>query len=114
MIAPVSSTSPSVRNATDEAAAKLRLEAAKPAPIAPSNAAGEAAAVVSISKQGADKAIASPEAVPALKSNKPALAYEAADTDLNGKISTYEKQSYDFRHPQVETYKALTDTPDPQ
>lgn len=54
----------------------------------------EPAAVVSISAQAASQA---EEAAP--KSNKPDLAYEPADTDKDGKISTYEQQSYDFRRP---------------
>ena len=39
--------------------------------------------------------------------NKPALAYEAADTDTDNKISAYEQQSYDFRHPELRTYAAV-------
>ena len=126
MIASVASTAPNVRPGPEDTAAaalqKQRLEATKQAQGQQTVAASsteEAAAVVSISKQGADQATAkaaAPETATAaaaaatdegLKSNKPALAYEAADTDQDGKISAFEQQSYDFRHPQLRAYDAV-------
>ena len=115
MIASVANTAPTVRPRADETAAKQRLDAAKQAQAQQATAAAtaasteESAAVVSISKQGAEQATAKaapPQAAAAAaaeestpKSNKPALAYEAADTDQDGKISAFEQQSYGFRHP---------------
>ena len=126
MIASVASTAPNVRPGPEDTAAaalqKQRLEATKQAQGQQAVAASstdEAAAVVSISKQGAEQATAkaaAPETATAaataatdegLKSNKPALAYEAADTDQDGKISAFEQQSYDFRHPQLRAYDAV-------
>ena len=128
MIASVASTAPNVRPGPEDTAAaalqKQRLEATKQAQGRQAVAASstdEAAAVVSISKQGAEQATAkaaAPETATAaatataatdegLKSNKPALAYEAADTDQDGKISAFEQQSYDFRHPQLRAYDAV-------
>jgi hypothetical protein len=131
MIASVTSTTSLPHQAADDTAAKLRLEAAsKAAPPVQKAATEEPAAVVTISRQGADQATTSPPAEAAgsgsgtavngaqtdasatPKSNKPALAYEAADTDQDGKISAYEQQSYDFRHPQVQAYKAVADSAD--
>ena len=126
MIASVASTAPNVRPGPEDTAAaalqKQRLEATKQAQGQQAVAASstdEAAAVVSISKQGAEQATAkaaAPETATAaataateegLKSNKPALAFEAADTDQDGKISAFEQQSYDFRHPQLRAYDAV-------
>ena len=59
--------------------------------------------MVSISPQGASQATV------ASKSNKPDLAYEAADTDKDGRISAYEQQSYAFRHPDL----GISKTTDP-
>jgi hypothetical protein len=98
----------------DEAASRLR------ATTTPASATEQAsAAVVTISRQGASQA-AETEAAPAEtrpaaakaaettpKSNKPDLAYEAADTDKDSKISAYEQQSYGFRHPDLRAYTAL-------
>lgn len=128
MIASVASTAPTVRPSADDTAAKQRLDAAKQAQAQQATAAAvtaastdEPAAVVSISKQGAEQATAkaappqaaAEESTP--KSNKPALAYEAADTDQDGKISAFEQQSYDFRHPAaLKAYTELAATTAPK
>lgn len=121
MIASVASTAPTVRPSTEDIAAKQRLEAAKQAQAQQATSAAssteEPAAFVSISKQGAAQATARSGSTQAAadstpKSNKPALAFEAADTDQDSKISTFEQKSYDFRHPAaLKAYTELAATP---
>ena len=93
-------------NASAPARPAAEEVAGKPTPTS-AGAAGAAeadsAAVVSISPQGASQATV------ASKSNKPELAYEAADTDKDGRISAYEQQSYAFRHPDL----GISKTTDP-
>ncbi|CAN5229555.1 hypothetical protein BH11PSE10_BH11PSE10_00570 [soil metagenome] len=131
MIASVASpTNPSTARATTDEAARQRLDdaAAKAKAAAAPTTEQEPAAVVTLSPQGAEHAASTPSLEQktaadasaaadkpvdnradssAPKSNKPDLAYEAADTDKDSKVSTFEKQSYHFRHPEINAYKVV-------
>jgi len=99
---PVTTSAP-LRQASDEAARRSVEAPARPETLAPAEV---DLTVVTISAQAASQ-VAEPEAEPAPEPTvtprppKPDLAYEAADTDKDGKISSYEQQSYNFRHPEA-------------
>jgi hypothetical protein len=98
--------SAALRQTSDEAVRRPDVPA-RPEAAAPAE---DDLTVVTISAQAASQ-VAEPdaqaEAEPAPEPTvtprppKPDLAYEAADTDKDGKISSYEQQSYNFRHPEA-------------
>lgn len=95
--------SPVPRQTGDEPMRRSVEPQARPEAVVPAE---DDLTVVTISAQAASQ-VAEPEAEPAPEPTvaprppKPDLAYEAADTDKDGKISSYEQQSYNFRHPEA-------------